>query len=101
VQRVQDLVEQAVRRVVEVREQQQRRGWRQHDRQVHQAAQVPLGVPQLIQQDRGEERHRVAEEQSEDGEFRGVPPGPPERRIVDDAPVVLQAYPGGLWQAGD
>jgi hypothetical protein len=100
VQPVQNLVEQAVGRIVEVHEQQQRRGGRQHHRQVHQAAQVSLGVPQLVQQDRGEERHRVAEQQGEHRELHGVPPRYPERRVVEDPPVVREAYPGGLRQTG-
>jgi hypothetical protein len=100
VQYVQDVIEQPVGRVVEVQEQRQRRDGRQHHRQVHQAAQVALGVPQLVQQDRGEERQRVAEDQGQQGELDRVPPGGPELRVIEDTPVVLQAHPTGFRYAG-
>jgi hypothetical protein len=100
VKRVQDVIEQPVGRVVEIQEQRQRRDGRQHHRQVHQAAQVALGVPHLVQQDRGEERQRVPENQGEEGELHRVPRGSPELRIVEDAPVVPQAYPAGFRHAG-
>ena len=94
----QHVVEQAVARVVEVGEQQQRRGGRQHHRQVDQAAQVSLGVPQFVEQDGHEERHGVADDQRQDGELQRVPPGRPEGRVVEDALVVRPAGPAGHAQ---
>ena len=96
----QDVVEQAVGRVVEVGEQQQGRGGRQHHRQVDQATQVSLGVPQLVEQDGHEERHGVADDQGQDGELQRVLPGRPEGRVVEDALIVRPARPAGHAQPG-
>ena len=75
VQDAQDVVEQTVLRVVEVGEQQQRRGRRQHHRQVDQHPQVAPGVPQLVEQDRHAERDREPDDEREQGELERVPPG--------------------------
>jgi hypothetical protein len=57
-------------------------------------------VPHLVQQDRGEERQHVTEDQGEQGELHRVPRGGPELRIVEDAPVVLQPHPAGFRHPG-
>jgi len=57
-------------------------------------------VPHLVQQDRGEERQRITEDQGEQGELHRVPRGGPELRIVEDAPVVLQPHPAGFRHPG-
>ncbi len=54
-------------RVVEVLEQQQAGRGRQNHRQVDQDPQVALGVPELVEHDRDEERQRVAQHAARSG----------------------------------
>src|SRR6202044_152729 len=66
----------------------------------HQDPQVAPGVPQLVEQDRHEERHRVADHQREEGELQRVAPGQPEGGVAEDPVVVRPAGPGCHAQAG-
>jgi hypothetical protein len=57
-------------------------------------------MAELVEQDRGEERHRVAEDQRQQGELGRVPPGDPEPRVFPGALVVVKANPAGYRVPG-
>src|SRR6266545_1627243 len=59
------------------------------------SSKVAPGVPELVEQDRYEERHRVPEHQRETGEVDRVLPRGGEARVGDDAVVVVPTNPGG------
>jgi hypothetical protein len=97
----QDRVEQAGTGVVEPLPQQRRHHRREHHRQVDDQPEVPLGVPELVEQDGDQERDEEPEHQRQPGEQQRVGPGVPEQRVREEPLEVLEADPLGIGDEVD